>query len=206
MQLTLARQPTSWTPRSELELLEDQLNGLSAWHDFMRLREDLEQLGRVSRETRLDAQRRLQALRRAHTALLARTDDSDRESGRLRRGAPRAVLVHRQEWLRGRVGAALQERGVEVVAQLADGADGLGVVVAEQPDVALVEDALPSVSGAELIRQARRMAPRTLLAAQVAHSGEAGRMLEVGATAAVARLMPPGDVAEEIHRLLFPGR
>lgn len=193
----------AWTARSDLALLQDQLDGLSAWHHFVRDREFLDEEGRVTREMRLDAQRRLQALRRANQALLARTDDTVRETHPvLGESAPRAVVVHRQGWVRGRVSAELEACGVEVVAQLEDGADALGVVVADQPDLALVEDALPSIPGLEVIRQARRLAPHTLMAAQVGYNDDVARMLEAGASAAFARRVPPGEVAAGLARLV----
>ncbi len=195
--------PATWTARSDLELLEDQLDGLSAWHEFVRGRVPLEDEGRVTREMRLDAQRRLQALRRANQALLARTDGTGRETRRVVGGAaPRAIVVHRQDWVRGRVSAELQACGVEVVAQLEDGADALGVVVADQPDLALVEDALPSIPGLEVVRQARRLAPHTLLAAQVGYHDDIALMLEAGASAAFARRVPPVEVAAGLARLV----
>ena len=195
--------PAAWTARSDLELLEDQLNGLAAWHEFVRGRASQPEEGRVTREMRLDAQRRQQALRRANEALLTRTEGGGRETRPvLGDPAPRAVVVHRQDWVRGRVSAELQACGVEVVAQLEDGADALGFVVADQPDLALVEDALPSIPGLEVVRQAGRLAPHTLMAAQVGYDGDIAVMLQAGACAAFTRRVPPGEVAAGCARLV----
>ena len=57
---------------------------------------------------------------------------------------------HRQAWFRGKVASGLQAGGVAVEADLENGADALGAVVAEQPDFLLVEDKLPMVSGLDL--------------------------------------------------------
>ncbi len=91
-----------------------------------------------------------------------------------------------------------------VIAELDDGADGLGLVVAEQPDLVLVEDLLPSVPGTELVRIARPMTARTIFTAQVAYADDITGMLETGATAAFARQVPPADLAEELAALLLP--
>ncbi len=193
--------PPSWTPRSACGLRQDQLAGLSAWREF--LHRQLGQLEGAYREEQLDARRRRQALLRADTAVLSRAQDH-RQLQRADADVPRAVLVHRHPWLRDKLTRALQELGVLVIAELDDGADGLGLVVAEQPDLVLVEDLLPSVPGTELVRIARPMTTRTIFTAQVAYADDITGMLEAGATAAFARQVPPAHLAEELAALLLP--
>lgn len=57
-----------------------------------------------------------------------------------------AVVVHRNEWLSGKVAGVLSAAVVQVVATLDDGSDAIGATVAEHPDLLLlVEDTLPRV-------------------------------------------------------------
>lgn len=73
----------------------------------------------MNRELRLDLGRRQMARARQHVALLARVA-TQLETGEplLRHRPPRAVLVHRREWLRAKVAAELAGQGVQVVAEL----------------------------------------------------------------------------------------
>ncbi|MBW3611859.1 MAG: hypothetical protein KY438_10085, partial [Actinobacteria bacterium] len=68
--------------------------------------------------------------------------------------------------------------GVRVVARLDNGADALGVVVAEQPDLVLVEESLAMLPGQEVVREIRQFSPHTLVVAQVAYGDRAGQMLD----------------------------
>lgn len=193
-----------WTPRPPLLLLEQQLAAYAQWRRFVRERET-EHTAPVSREDQLDAQRRLQALRRADEALVARTEQSLREPRRVAVAGPalpRAVLVHRNPWVREVVAATLAGAGVEVLACLEDGADGLGVVVAEQPDLLLLEDALPSLPGMAVLRAVVTLSPATLVTLQVARGDAVGRATDAGAAEAHARTVPPAELARSLARLV----
>ena len=186
--------------RTELELLEDQLEGMRAWHRSFRERVAAEHPATgLTREMRLDANRRLEALRRAQQALIARADRGVRESVELLASRPaRAVLVHRNEWLRNKHTIGLTEHGMSVVASVEDGADGLGTAVLEQPDLIVVEDRLPSVHGLELVQQARVFVPRAVIAAQVEDERSVAGMLDAGAQAVFSRRVPPALIAEQV--------
>src|SRR5207249_14195 len=104
--------------RTELQLLQDQLDGLRAWHEALRQRLELEHMSAgATREMRLDANRRIEALRRAQNALLARADRGVRESVELLATRPaRALLVHRNEWMRTKLRIGLTDEGMAVLA------------------------------------------------------------------------------------------
>ena len=188
--------------RSQLDLLQAQLDGMAAWQATVRAREQAQESARLSREMRMDAQRRLQALRRANRALLARADDTMRGGRELLTDRPRVVVAHRNAWLRNKVNVHLTDLGLSVVALLEDGADAIGTAIAEQPDLLLVEDALPSMSGLEVVTEARTYAPSTVLAAQVADAAAVPVLLDAGAAAAYTRQVPPADIAEGLAALL----
>jgi CheY-like chemotaxis protein len=189
---------------TEAEIARLQLQALEAWHRARRIAEQAAAVAHQSREARMDLDRRLEVLRAQHEVIIRRTEDQLRESVRLMRAlpSPRAVVAHRNEWFRAKVCADLQARGVDVLAQVENGAEAVGILVAEQPELMLVEDRLEMISGEEVVREARRYAPATLIAAQVAYEDRIGPMLEAGANTAYTRRVPPLDVAADLYRLL----
>ncbi len=58
-----------------------------------------------------------------------------------------------------------------MVASSGNGADAVGTVVAEQPDLLLVEDLLAMVPGELVVREAARFSPSTVVRAQASHAG-----------------------------------
>jgi DNA-binding response OmpR family regulator len=146
----------------------------------------------------------LDVLRRQHEALVSRADAQLRTSGQLLHTTAerRVVMAHRSGWLVGKVVQALQERGVQVVAQTDNGADAVGVVVAEQPDLVLVEDTLAMLAGVDVIREIRRFSPDTLVLAQAAHGDRVGELLDAGATTVLTRSIPPQEVTRSVLRLV----
>lgn len=185
--------------RSGIELIEDQLEGLDRWHEVVHARLAAAKTAEGTREMRLDARRRMDALRRAQQALLAHADSRIEESRTvLGAGPARGIIVHRSDWVRAKLALALEELGLTVVASATDGADGLGVAVLEQPDLLIVEEHLPSISGPELVRSTRELSPHTVVAVQVESVGGVGDLLDAGARAVFSRRIPPGTIAEQI--------
>ncbi|MCW2616334.1 MAG: liaR [Frankiales bacterium] len=191
------------TRRSEIDLVSRQLAGIRAWTADQHT-DDRDRTMTLTREMRLDAARRLDARRREQAAVLARAAEHLSASGQVlaSRVPLRAVLAHRNTWLRDRVAAGLRAAGVEVVGEFEDGADAAGTVVVEQPDIVLVEDRLPTVPGLEVVRRVRLYSPNTLVGAQVMDGDGVGDALDAGAQAVFTRRTPPGDIAKELLRCL----
>ena len=189
--------------RPEIERVIDQVSGIDAWN---RARRDVESWAADagSREMRLDRARRLDVVRRQHRALVEWTDRRLREPGGCLEltPAPRAVVVHRNDWFKDKLCAGLRAGGVVVVAALSNGADAVGVVVAEQPDVLLLEDKLPMLGGLDVLAEVRRHAPKTLVTVQVGNDWEIGPFLDAGAHTAFTRRIPPADIAEAVCDVL----
>lgn len=185
-----------------------QLEAVEAWHQARRATEAAAERRTASREARMDLARRRDVLREQHRAIVARTEEQLARGVRLlpRQVPLRAVLVHRNAWFVGKLTAELAQRGIEVVGAPENGAEGTGVVVVEQPDLLLVEDTLPMVSGVEVARETRRFAPDAVAVAQVAYEERVPHLLEAGAQAAYTRRMPPGDVAQDLLGLLAVDR
>lgn len=85
-----------------------------------------------------------------------------------------------------------------------NGADALGVVIAEQPDVLFIGDRLAMTTAPALLAEAALFAPRTVLVAQSEH-GEERALLHAGACAVLPRLLPTADVSRRLHALIVDG-
>ncbi len=112
------------------------------------------------------------------------------------------MIAHRQEWFVNQVTQALEKHSITVIAATDNGAEALGTVVAEQPDILLVEDKLAMITGAELVAEAALFAPHAVVAAQVRDNDGVGRMLNAGARNAFARQVPPTDVADTLAEMV----
>lgn len=188
---------------ADYDLARRQLAALDAWHARRRVQEEAAAVGERSREQRLDLSRRMDVIREQHRAIVARTDAHLRAgAGVLRRHGPRVLLVHRNSWLTDKVGQALGTRGAQVIAQLTNGAEAVGVALVEQPDLVLVEDMLPMLSGQEVVREVLRYSTRSLIVAHVAHDDGIAAMLRAGAVAAFPRRAAPVDLADGLLALL----
>ena len=186
--------------------MTDQVCGIDAFHAAQWAAEAREAAGPPagrSREMRLDLARRTDVLRRQQAAMVQRTDEKMRDSALLHRPAPpRAVLVHRDPRFVDRVAQALQDSGVDVVLRLDNGADAVGAVVAEQPDLLLVEDKLPMVGGAEVLRQVLPFCPCTIAAGHAWSDSSVVELLEAGARSAYTRRVGPADVGRALGELV----
>ncbi len=189
--------------RTVLQLVQDQLQGITAWQTSARARELADTARKDNRELHLDSRRRLEALRRANVALIARSEVTITRSLHLLDVAdPRAVVVHRQEWMREKLALGLTHQGLSVVAEADDGADALGISIAEQPDLVVIEDRLPSMTAVEVLRSLQEFAPHTVLAAQVDDGSRVAVILEAGASAVFSRRIPPAELCEQIAQFL----
>jgi CheY-like chemotaxis protein len=189
--------PEPWRPRSDADLLAAQLRAIDEWH--RRAVRPGQEIPGQSREARLDEARRRDVAEREREALHAWAAAALLDEHPLGRGAvPRAVVAHRNEWLRGKICAGLRDAGVEIAACTGDGAEASAAVVMEQPDLVFVEDLLPSLSGIELIRRTRVFAPDAVIGAHALGQNGMPPLLDAGARAAFSRRIPPADIAEEL--------
>lgn len=199
-----AKQVPAWRPRTQLDLTAQQLQAITRFNDARRMAESAAAAVARSREMRMDVTRSLEVLRREHDAVVRRAHEQLRLTGALLQETPdrRVVIAHRNEWFVGKVACALQDRGFVVVAQVDNGADAIGIAVAEQPDLLMVEDTLAMVPGEQVVRDVRSYCPDTLVAAQVAHGDRVGPLLHAGAAAVFTRQVPPLDAVRSMLELL----
>ncbi|MDT7537085.1 MAG: hypothetical protein QOI82_670 [Actinomycetota bacterium] len=185
-----------WRPRSDADLLVAQLKAVDAWHTMINRHVAVPG---QSRESRLDEARRRDVADREHEAMhewakSALTNDFPFGCG----AVPRAVIAHRNEWLRTKVCSALVERGVTVVASSDDGAQACAAIVFEQPDLVFVEDLLPTITGIELVRRTRVLAPEALIGVHALGQSGMPPLLDAGARAAFSRRIPPTEIVSEL--------
>ncbi|WP_426150577.1 response regulator [Pseudomonas sp. DC3000-4b1] len=72
-----------------------------------------------------------------------------------------AVIIDDQPYIRLMVGQILQEEGIELLGECADGVQGLALIREAQPDIAVLELTLPNLEGLEVIERARRVSQAT---------------------------------------------
>ena len=71
----------------------------------------------------------------------------------------RVVVIDDTEDIRVLLRVALSKGGMEVVAEAADGRDGIEVVRLERPDVVLLDLAMPVMDGRRALPMIRRLVP-----------------------------------------------
>ncbi len=192
--------------RRQTDVYVAQLAAIANWHAVRRAEERSARTdaASASRQQRLEHNRRMDVLRCEHEAMIQRTHEQLCESAApLRTTAPRrAVLALHSLWFGRVVAACLAEGGVCVVAHRANGAEAVGIAVAEQPDLVLVGAVLPMVSGEQVIQEVCAFAPDAVVAARAQHDGQIGPLLEAGARIAFTRRVSPADVSRELCLML----
>ena len=190
--------------RTHLDVVKAQIEAIEAWNRAHRVAEAAACAGSMSREMRLDLSRRIEARRREQAAIIARVDAQLRASGTvLHHEVPvRAVVAHRNAWMTQKITELLAARKVQVVGAYDDGADAVGTVVAEQPDLVIVEDRLSTLTGIDVVRRIRQYSPLSLVAAQALDSSGVAALVDAGAHAVFTRRIPPADIVEESLHVL----
>lgn len=178
-----------------------QVAAIDAWIAARRARELALQDPGLNRDQRLDVAREIEALRRAHDAIKGRCARGlGAEPEPMSQPGPTAVIAHRHTWFGDKLASLLGEHGVTVLVCTDNGAEALGAVVAEQPDIVLVGDRLAMMSGSALLAGARLYAPGTLRAAQ-ASGPDGADELRSAADSIFLRHHGPAFVADSLVAL-----
>jgi hypothetical protein len=199
----MSRLDTGRHGQSSVALLLRQVEGIDAWNRARESRERALQ-GPASRQDRLDAARRVDMLAHAHAIMLARasSDLAEQPAPLADVVAYRAVVAIRHAWFVDKLSQCLQEGGVDVVGASENGAEALGVVVAEQPDLLVLGDALVMLTAVEVLGEVALFAPATLRVVQVSDSNGVGAMLDAGAQSVFTPQVPPREMAAHLLALL----
>lgn len=189
-------------PSSAADRLVLQIESVDGWLAARRAREQaLQAAPGLSRDERMDAAREVEALQRTHDMIKDRcARGSNAEIGLLRAPGPTAVIAHRHAWFADKLARQLADREIAVLVSTDNGAEALGAIVAEQPDIVLTGDRLAMISGQVLLEQTRVYAPGTLVAAHVSDPDHAD-VLQAVADAVFLRQHPPAVVADALLAL-----
>jgi two-component system, NarL family, response regulator LiaR len=113
------------------------------------------------------------------------------------------VLVDDDPIVRGTLRDALQAAGITVVAEAADGREGVELILEHRPDVAVIDIVMPELDGISATRLLRSRAPelRVLLLthSQDERLGLLG--LRVGAGGHLVKDAEPGTVVDAVQRV-----
>ena len=188
-------------------VLRRQVEGIDAWHTRRRREQESQQDPDAGREARVDHRWRVDVLRREHCAIVARSDAHLRSSGQLvAHDRPRAVVVHRHTWAASALASALEGLGVDVVTTLDNGADAVGAVVVEQPEILVLSEVLPMLSSCEVVREVRALAPATVGAVLLEHLSRRDELLRAGARLTLSHSTPWRTAAEKVLATTVSGR
>jgi DNA-binding NarL/FixJ family response regulator len=111
----------------------------------------------------------------------------------------RVVLVDDHELVRTGFRMILaQQPGIEIVGEAADGEDGLALIRASKPDVAIVDVHMPRLSGIELTERVRKHKLKTgiVILTMVSEAPFPKRLIEAGASGYLTK----GGAADELVR------
>ena len=124
-------------------------------------------------------------------------------------GAPiRVVLADDTEDLRSLMRTLLEREGFEIVGEAGDGVEAIDLAVRTQPDILLLDLAMPTLDGLEALPRIRAEAPRTkvvvLSGFQAAQIGDEAR--QGGAHAYIEKGTGPVELVAILREVLGGGR
>ena len=124
-------------------------------------------------------------------------------------GAPiRVVLADDTDDIRSLIRTLLEREGFEVVGEAGDGNEAIAITVETQPDLILLDLAMPALDGLEALPRIRAEAPRTkvvvLSGFQADQIGDEAR--EGGAHAYIEKGTSPADLVATLREVLGGGR
>ncbi len=120
----------------------------------------------------------------------------------------RVTIVEDQpQLLRGLVKALTLYPELEVIATAADGESGVEQVVANPPDVLLLDLELPGIDGIEVTRQVKRRAPKVEVLILTSFDDEVKvyEAMQAGASGYLVKRVGPEKIRAGIHEVLAGG-
>jgi hypothetical protein len=181
--------------RSEESLREQQERAMVAWRSELARRLSVDPATAGDREMQMDARRELAGWQRTRVAMQACLVRR-RRTRTSYTAEPRAVLVHRNPWMRSQLSKELVRSGLRVIGEGEDGAVAVALSIVELPDLLVLEDRLPWVSPLDVVEVVHHFAPGTVIAVQLEDPADAPELLEAGATAVFSREIRPAEVCE----------
>jgi DNA-binding NarL/FixJ family response regulator len=137
-----------------------------------------------------------------YQAPVTQQQDGEGPAGRPGAGdGPRVLLVDDAAAIRNAVRGLLEDAGIEVVGEAADGVQGVAMAGSLRPDVVLMDLRMPSRDGFQATEQIARELPGTRVVVLSAYESEesAGAVLDAGAFA----FLPKGCGADRIREVVL---
>ncbi len=132
----------------------------------------------------------------------SRPHESSSEQLHAIQGPIRVLLADDHEMVRNGIAELLNgEEQMEVVAQAPDGEKALALVAEAQPDVAILDIAMPIMNGIETAREIRRKWPHVRIIGLSSHDGKemAQAMISAGASAFLTKGGPSEDLIQAVR-------
>ena len=100
--------------------------------------------------------------------------------------------------------AFLRDGRFEIAAIATNGAEGVRLVAAHQPDVVILDDEMPVMTGVEALPEILSMSPgsKVVVFAANLHAATTMTAIDLGACAAVSKLDPLRSLFESVERCL----
>lgn len=118
---------------------------------------------------------------------------------------PTALVIEDDDDIRRLLEVVLQQEGFTVRAA-ANGADGIGALEAEPPDLALVDVGLPDMEGYEVVRRSRAATTgRIVMLSARTQDADIRTGLEAGADAYLTKPFRPQQLRTDLRRILEGG-
>ena len=114
------------------------------------------------------------------------------------------ILVDDHEIVRAGLRMLLQAQpDIEIVAEAGSGAEAIALAKTHQPDVALMDVAMPEMNGIEATRQLKACSPATAVLALTIHEEEDYffQMLDAGASGYIPKRAAPEDLLQAIRKV-----
>src|SRR5260370_42314477 len=156
---------------------------------------------------------RSKSTRRRSRALRSSPNCRWRRTMPVERRAIRVMLVEDHNLVRAGIRAVIDgQSDIQVIAEATEGREAIRLARANCPDVAVVDVAMPNMSGIEVTREIRRLCPQTQVLILTAHDNEeyffqtlkAGAVGHVLKKAAASDLIAAIEAASKGEPYLYP--
>lgn len=108
------------------------------------------------------------------------------------------VVADQHPTLRRALARILDERGIEVVQEAADGAEALAAIEELRPAVAILDAEMPQLSAVEVIRRAGASRPAVIVYSSAGHQGELVEALNAGARGFLLKEAPVDQLIQAV--------
>lgn len=117
--------------------------------------------------------------------------------------AVRVLLAEDHTLMREMTRHLLEQAGVEVVAEAADGVDAVALTLRHHPDIVLMDIAMPRLNGVEATRQIKKQCPATAILVLTAFDDDqyVAALLEAGAAGYLLKTMKASELVDAVFRI-----